>query len=395
MSAANRTLGGSDELMTPDPDVIDWWDWIYSPAITETTQLARRHLVELWTMCNGKLDPQEVLDDILDGVVTPYGTGLRVLTNLRGQAPGTINQYITMLGGEGTRKGGGFLLSVLGETNFKVKTFARLVATGKAKTITTKNYPTVEELKHILRSLANPRDRALVGLLAGTGMRIDEALTRKMTDIERIPDAKNMNHARIELTADETKSEYSRRVYLTKEIVGWVDAYHTNGLKDTEYVFPGEQYTAPLAYQTAWEAIKGLFRRCGLKDTDKKIYSPHSFRSFAQSQMRKAGLNEGMIQLILGHTNALSQAYKDKDEEVEAEWLDKCAEKMTWLTETITVVKEDPRVEKLETAFKALLGQLLQGPATIDGKELTQEQRIERAFKLLTDQSDSRKAVGT
>ena len=96
MSAENRTRGGSDELMTPDPDVIDWWDWIYSPAITETTQLARRHLVELWTMCNGKLDPQEVLDDILDGVVTPYGTGLRVLTNLKGSTPGTVNQYITV-----------------------------------------------------------------------------------------------------------------------------------------------------------------------------------------------------------------------------------------------------------------------------------------------------------
>src|SRR3989454_10776826 len=117
-------------------------------------------------MVNNRLDPSDVIDDIHARTVTAITTGLRVLTNLKGQTPGTINQYITMLGGEGTKKGGGFLLSVLGETNFKVKTFARLVATGKAKTLTTKNYPTAEELKHILRSLANPRDRALVGLLA-------------------------------------------------------------------------------------------------------------------------------------------------------------------------------------------------------------------------------------
>jgi hypothetical protein len=50
-----------------------------SPATSESTRLARQHLIEVWTMANGKLDPDEVIEDILAGNVTPYDTGLRLL----------------------------------------------------------------------------------------------------------------------------------------------------------------------------------------------------------------------------------------------------------------------------------------------------------------------------
>lgn len=34
MFVLNEREGGAEEMvLTPDPDVIDWWDWIYSPAI--------------------------------------------------------------------------------------------------------------------------------------------------------------------------------------------------------------------------------------------------------------------------------------------------------------------------------------------------------------------------
>jgi hypothetical protein len=84
--------------MTSDPDVIGWWAWMKSPAISDSTCLVRQHLIEVWTMANGKLDPDEVIEDILAENVTPYDTGLRLLDIVRDQAPGSISQYDRMPG---------------------------------------------------------------------------------------------------------------------------------------------------------------------------------------------------------------------------------------------------------------------------------------------------------
>jgi integrase len=48
--------------------------------------------------------------------------------------------------------------------------------------ITTKYTPVIDEVKEILIH-ANTRGKALVSILADTGMRINEALSRKRTDI--------------------------------------------------------------------------------------------------------------------------------------------------------------------------------------------------------------------
>src|SRR5437879_5602008 len=151
---------------------INWWAWITSPVVSESTRSARKYLVELWTAANDETDPQVVIDKIVSGDISAEDTGLRLLGVVSHMAPGTIAQWITMLGGKGKpKKGSGFLLSVLGKDKFDVAEFAGLVPTGDATTLTSKKAPTVEELRHILRSLANPRDRALIGLLAISGMR--------------------------------------------------------------------------------------------------------------------------------------------------------------------------------------------------------------------------------
>ncbi len=133
----------------------------------------------MWTAANDKIDPQDVTDDIVAGTVSAEDTGLRLLDTIEGMAPGTVAQYITMIGGHGKpKKGAGFLLSVLGKDKFDVEEFSALVPSGDATTLTGKKAPTVEELRHILRSLANPRDRALIGMLSITGMWIGEAISR-------------------------------------------------------------------------------------------------------------------------------------------------------------------------------------------------------------------------
>lgn len=164
--------------MTPSKNTITWQDWAKSPAVGQSTQYRRKHVLDLWARANGHTSPQEVLDDIFLDKVTPYSAANKFLNTLRDQeaSPGTIALYRSVLGGEGdARSGAGFFLSVLGEENFSTRQFNQLVPAGDNYTLTQKKAPTVDEVRHILRNLANPRDRALLGLLSVTGMRIGEA----------------------------------------------------------------------------------------------------------------------------------------------------------------------------------------------------------------------------
>ncbi len=135
--------------------------------------------------------------------------------------PSTVAQYRSMLPD--------FFCSVLGDENFNQRVFDRLVPRGDNFVSVTKKAPTVEELKHLLR-IANPRDRALLSILC-SGMRIGEALSRKMSEIEN-----RGEYFRMKLTAKDTKTRAKRYIFLTKECVQFVNDYHA-GLT-TEWCFP-------------------------------------------------------------------------------------------------------------------------------------------------------------
>jgi hypothetical protein len=210
-----------------------------------------------------------------------------------------------------------------------------------------------------------------------------------MSEIERRPDG----HAVIILNAKNTKARYERWLFLTKGMVDWIDTYHKK--VPSEWIIPGEK--GHLTDGMAWDVIKGLFAREGLKDSEKGIYSPHSLRTFTQSYMRKAGLNEGIIDAIIGHVGNLGakKHYSDWLEN-EAEWVEKCGS-ITWLTSIEIITRTDPKlveeVDKLKDFNRKLIATLLgEAGAKINGQELTLEQRIERAKLLLEDKSTETKA---
>ena len=76
-----------------------------------------------------------------------------------------------------------------------------------------------------------------------------------------------------------------------------------------------------------------------------RFTAPHSMRTFAQSIMRRCGLNDTWVKVITGHTVGSDKNYLDWDE-IGAEWFEKCVEKMTWLVENIEVRVRDPEQER-------------------------------------------------
>jgi len=328
------------------PDTITWQLWVTSKAVTPKVRDRRVALLNELAQANGKNSPTELLDAIWADKLSPYVASLvYVNTQIeKGLKPGTVRQYRSMLPN--------FFKSVLGERNFSETAFNNIVEAGKGGTTqVTKKAPTVEELKHLF-NIATPRDRALLAVLT-TGMRIGEAVSRKMSDLEP---QENGEYYRIKLWAEETKSERKRYVYLTKETYQWIKDQHNES--PSKWCFPslrpgtreraarGGDYHITTA--RAYDAIKALFIAGGLKDEFKEdskygageIYSPHSMRTFSENYMIRCGLPEKYVYAITSHTSKMGATthYLDWDE-IGKSWYETCADKFTFTVDTVRIIE--------------------------------------------------------
>ena len=331
-----------------EDDTISWQEFVDDPAVAPNTRRIRKMVIDRLAKANGFESPTLLLDKIrIDkdkpntdpDKLTPYRAARKYVFGLiapeqeNGNGNGTkklkigsITLYRSVLPT--------FFKSVLGEQNFSDDTFNRLVKIGDTFVEIEKKAPTPEELRHLL-AIANPRDRALLGVLT-TGMRITEAITRKMKDVQQ-----RGEYYYFKLRAGETKAKYVRRVPITKETYGWIQAYHTD--VQSEWIFPSrEGLDRPMTRNAAWFALKDLFERGGLKDSEdgSEIYSPHSMRKFAENYMLRCGLADKFTDAIVGHVGKLGAKmhYLDADETSDS-WYELCNDKMIWTVDTIRIVE--------------------------------------------------------
>jgi len=350
-------------------------EWATSSELSDSGRKGRRKMLKALAETNGRLGSEvsislenltaltqaveSILEDIKLEKVTLYQVSRKMLDTLRPRMkPSSIYQYRSQLPL--------FFKSTLGESAFNQSEFDRFVPAGDYYPSSEKLVPSRDEFREMLKH-TTPQYRAVIGGLACSGMRIGEWISRKMSDLEIRKDG----YARIRLQASETKARAYRYVFLTKEVVDFVKQYHA-GLKETEWVFPGEVHvlkngrgpTQPtgkhLDYATAEEQIKKTFQKVGLKDKEDgtEIYTAHSFRTFADRELRKCGLSEKYVELTIGHKNVLAASASYKDwEQIEKDWFELCESKLTWLSEKVEVIvtKKDPRVDKLAQIVKHLL----------------------------------------
>ncbi len=194
----------------------------------------------------------------------------------------------------------GMCQSVLGEENVRKTVFERLVPKVDMYVSIVKKPPTLEGLRVMLK-LASPRYRAILGLFAVTGMRLSEALSRKMSTVEVRPDG----HARISLRASETKARTSRFVFVTPEVMDWIRVQRLDR-QDSEYLFPeGNGHLSKVSVQ---KTLKRLYRHAGFHDAPdgSETYCVHSMRTFAGDFLRNAGMSEKAVLASIGHVNQLA-----------------------------------------------------------------------------------------
>jgi len=289
----------------------------------------------------------QLLDDIVTERVNVYSVCKKFIDDLRknNRAPMTIYVFRSQLPG--------LFQSTLGEEHFSRIVFDRLVPNGPVYVVTRKKIPTIEGVRRMLQ-IAGPQYRAIIGGLACTGMRISEWLSRRMSDLE----IRKEGHARVTLRSNETKGRYLRYCFLTREVVEFVRIQQLN--YPSEYIFKGET-TGHLQPHSVQQYVKQLYKNAGMIDSQGEIYCSHSFRTFADSAMRNAGMDSKYVSAIIGHKNKLQAeaSYLDWNS-IEQEWVSKCSQ-TSFLTIQDTDSKE--KIERLENRndkLELLLTKLLE-----------------------------------
>jgi integrase/recombinase XerD len=153
-----------------------------------------------------------------------------------------------------------------------------------------KKLPTVlsrEEVGRLLRAVRHPKHRAVVATLYATGLRLSEALSLKLCDVDA---------ERMVITVRQGKGRKDRTVMLSPRLLEVIRRY-TRQEQPEEWLFPGrrrDQRLHETAIQRALAAARGA---AGIT----KHATAHTLRHSFATHLLESGTDPRLIQTLLGH----------------------------------------------------------------------------------------------
>jgi integrase len=181
---------------------------------------------------------------------------------------------------------------------------------------------TKEEISRLL-SVADPRDRCLILLMASTGMRVGAIKSLKLKHLTRL-----QHEGKIGLLSIYPEfKDHTYNALMTPECMTSIDEYIDYRRKQHEkiteesYIIRDKYATfskntnrpKPLAENTINKQIKFLLTKAGLPY--EQLQPDHSFRKFFNTCLMNSDVAYSFKELLMGHSVKLDDVYYDKDNE--------------------------------------------------------------------------------
>jgi integrase len=287
----------------------------------------------------GRLDAYEALDKFV-GTLTANGA-----------APKTILTYVAAVKG---------LLRYEEITLDSYKFRAKVELPPKTE-ISIDRIPTREEMRTIVLN-SDRKTRALIALLATSGLRIGEAASLRVGNID-------FENCKVTLLSPRTKSRRSRITFISEETAGFLKEFLGRRIgKKEDWLFLDERrFNRRAGPDALYMNVYRVLKKLGLKkrldpDSKRNELHPHSFRKYFFSKMIGAGVDRGVAERFMGHNYGFDNAYLHMDEDrLRKEYL-KAVEDFTFLTDRKPTREQEERIQTLEKQVQELrdLRQMIQ-----------------------------------
>lgn len=195
-----------------------------------------------------------------------------------------------------------------------------------------------EQVEQLVVLATRARDRFLVALLAGTGIRIGEALGLRREDMHFLPSSLALGcrtegphihiHRRRNANGALAKSRFSRTIPVLNEVVGYYADYQMErdrvpAAADSDFVFVN-LFHAPLGEGMKYSSAKEMFDRLAKKAGF--AARPHMLRHTAATRWLRAGVDEDVVQTLLGHQSSRSmEPYRHTNDQDKRDAVEKVA----------------------------------------------------------------------
>jgi integrase len=306
--------------------------------------------------------PHEVIEEIKVGKANPY----RLLDDFTGYlisirvAPHSIKDYLS-----GVKKWLRF-----NEVEISNEKLREIIELPRQYAVTKDRIPTLEELRLIVYS-CDIRGKALITLLASSGMRVGEALALRVKDLDF-----TKHPTRIYLRPEITKDRQERWCFISDEATELLKTYLNQRINQKEsYIFQGRQQgvkadgtkymrgkwvNKPMSYWNADTIFTNALKKAGLYEKDeygRDVLHIHCLRKFFFTRMAPI-LGREITEALMGHKVYLDAAYRRFTIDELAEHYLRGMDAVT-ITKTKAIERED--IEEIATIKAAQMVLQLQG----------------------------------
>lgn len=146
------------------------------------------------------------------------------------------------------------------------------------------------EVEELLAKVDSIKHRAVLMTAYGAGLRISEACSLKIGDIDS---RRNLIHIR------DGKQGRDRYVMLSQRLLLSLRAYYKQTLPCEQWLFPGQSPDRPISDTSVRSALKRAAQASGLK----KRITPHLLRHAFATHLLETGTDIRTIQVLLGHSS--------------------------------------------------------------------------------------------